>query len=112
LLAYSASLEQVRTTADGKLGFGWQPNHQHTTSIVPQPCARCHPTADGNNLADVRGTYGFGTGRFTFTDGEGVLWDLTRVLDDAGDPLVGFGHEGTSTVPRTIIERALAVVVE
>lgn len=64
------------------------------------------------NLDAVRSAYGFGTGRFFQADGDGVLYDLTRVLDDNGEPIVDFGHEGTGTVPAAVIVRALSVTVE
>jgi hypothetical protein len=100
---------EVRTTASGKLGFGWNANFQHTTTSYAQSCSRCHVREDQSNLDAVRGSYGFGTGEFEILDGQGVAYDPTRVLDDDGIPLVDFAHEGAGAVPPDMIQRALAV---
>jgi len=104
--------EQVRTTASGKLGFGWQPNNQHVVTRKPQNCDRCHPKPDESNMAEVRTTYGFGNGQYMMADGDGVMYDLTKILDEDGTPLVDFAHEGTGAVSIESIARAMAVHVE
>ncbi|MBL91176.1 MAG: hypothetical protein CMH56_05095 [Myxococcales bacterium] len=102
---------QVRRTATGKLGFGWQPNHPHTTQLVAQPCTLCHLKEDGSNEKAVKGVYGFGTGEFMLRDGEGQAYDLTQILDENGDPIVDFAHEGTGAVPPDVIQRAMEITV-
>jgi hypothetical protein len=104
--------EQVRTTADGLLGFGWAANHPHTTQRIPQNCDRCHIKPDESNIDEVRGTYGFGTGEFFMPDGDGVMHDLSKILDDMGIPIVDFGHEGAGAVTGDMLDRALEVRVE
>jgi hypothetical protein len=88
----------ARRTASGKLGFGWQPNHPHTTQLIAQPCTLCHLKEDGSNLAEVKGRYGFGTGKFMMKDGEGTAYDLSQILDASGMPIVDFAHSGTGPV--------------
>ena len=103
---------RIRTTENGKLGFGWQPNNQHTvTKDRVQPCETCHIKEDESNIDQVMGTYGFGTGLIFEKDENGVEHDLTRVLDEHGDPIVDFAHEGSGTVPKDMIDRALDVRV-
>jgi hypothetical protein len=105
---------RVRTSADGRRGFGWNPFHHHTVSRVPQNCDRCHPVAPGagpENTATLRETYGFGNGRFTFVDGEGVLHDLSAFLDGAGDLIGDFPHPDTGPVPPATRARALSIEV-
>jgi hypothetical protein len=100
---------QVRTTASGKLGFGWNANFQHTTTSRAQPCSRCHVRQDQSNLNAVRGSYGFGTGQYEILDGDGVAYDPTRILDENGEPIVDFAHSGAGAVPADMIQRALNV---
>jgi hypothetical protein len=104
--------DRVRRNANGGLGFNWATDMPHVTQNVPQNCTRCH--ADQDNACDdskARETYGFGTGRFMFTDENAVSYDLTQLLDAAGDPIVEFSHEGQSEVPRAMRDRALTVCV-
>jgi len=103
-----------RISSDGKLGFGWNPFHHHTVSRVPQNCDVCHPRspkAGEDNSAKLRETYGFGTGKFMATDGDGVTHDLSRFLDDDGELVGDFPHENTGPVPREIRERAMSIEV-
>ena len=104
--------DRVRTSGDGRVGFGWNPFHHHTVSRVPQNCDRCHPDAGGrDNSALLRQTYGFGTGRFVVEDGDGVPWDLSAFLDEAGELIGDFPHPGTGPVPEDVRERALSIPV-
>ncbi len=103
--------EWARRTASGRLGFGWQPNNQHTVSKVPQKCSRCHIKEDESNIVEARATYGFGSGKVFLSDGDGVQYDLTQILDDAGTPIVDFAHEGVSSVSKERIQRALSIRV-
>ena len=103
---------RVRTTPNGLLGFGWQPNHPHTTSRIPQNCDRCHINPEETNVDEVRATYGFGNGKYFVTDEDGIMHDMSKVLDDMGIPLVEFAHEGTGPVPMEMLDRALEVRVD
>lgn len=101
---------KVRRSADGKVGFNWAVDAPHTTSRAPQPCSRCHADANDDCSTDnARQTYGFGTGRYMFTDSDGTSHDLTQLLDPAGNPIVNFSHAGQGPVPIGAINRALAV---
>ena len=54
--------DRVRTSSDGKRGFGWNPFHHHTVSRTPQSCDRCHPIGSVDtpqNDSTLRATYGF-----------------------------------------------------
>ena len=44
-------------------------------------------------------------------DGEGNAYDLTQILDDDGEPMVDFAHEGTGPVPKEKRERAMDIKV-
>jgi len=108
--------DRVRTSADGRRGFGWNPFHHHTVSRVPQNCDRCHPVAaaDGGapaNAAKLRETYGFGTGEILIEDGDGVTHDVTAFLDEDGELIGDFPHAGTGPVPADVRERAMAIEV-
>lgn len=101
---------QVRRSHDGKLGFSWGPGVPHTTSDrhTTQPCRRCHLLEDGSNEEMVRLTYGFGNGAYTFTDGTtGIEYDLTRMIDEDGEPEVAFSHPGTGPIPIERIRKAM-----
>ncbi len=105
--------EQVRVTHDGTWGMGYGPVVPHTTSATVQPCDRCHLREDGSNEDILRESFGWGSGRFVVPDGDGLMHDLTRVLDEeTGLPTVGLAHEGTSTLSPEMIEGMLKVRVE
>jgi hypothetical protein len=104
---------RVRTADSGKVGFNWATDMPHITSAIPQNCSTCH--ADQANACDdsaARETYGYGTGRFMFTDENNVTYDLTQLLDANGDPLYDFSHEGQGPVAKDMRERALQICVE
>ena len=106
--------DRIRTSSDGKRGFGWNPFHHHTVSRVPQNCDRCHPVADGagpDNSATLRETYGFGNGKFLTADGDGVVHDLSAFLDDSGELISDFPHPDTGPVPAATRERAMGIEV-
>jgi hypothetical protein len=106
---------QARYSSDGRIAFSWGPAMPHTTASARtvQPCDRCHPREDGSNLDRVRVTYGFGNGEYTMRDGQsGIEHDLTRAIDERGEPVVSFAHPGAGPVPFERIERALRARVE
>ncbi|MEE9383043.1 MAG: hypothetical protein V3V08_06470 [Nannocystaceae bacterium] len=98
----------IRRTVDGKLGFGFGPVVPHTTSSGVQPCDRCHLREDESNWPILNETLGRGSGRFQIPDGEGKLYDLTQVVDDTGQTIVGLAHQGTDVLPLSIVEHMLA----
>lgn len=106
--------DRPRSSADGRVGFGWNPFHHHTVSRIPQNCDRCHPLAaelGADNSATLRETYGFGNGAVLLRDGDGRLYDATRFLADDGSLISDFPHPDTGPVPRAIRERALSIPV-
>ena len=102
--------DAIRTTSDGRRGFGWNPFHHHTVTKAAIGCERCHPTAEGGNAALLAETYGYGNGQVTVMDGEEEV-DLTAYLDSEGELTSDFPHPGTGPVPTEVQERALSVVV-
>ena len=106
--------DRIRTTVEGRSGFGWSPFHHHTVSRVPQNCDVCHPTrpdAGEDDGSALRETYGFGNGGAIVEDGEGAAHDLSAFLDEAGELTADFPHSGTGPVPADVRERALSVEV-
>jgi hypothetical protein len=106
--------DAVRTTGDGRLGFGWSPFFHHTVSRVPQNCDRCHALddpADPSNADILRETYGFGNGQTPIRGGDGVEYDASAFLDDSGELLAAFPQPLTGPVPVEVRERAAATVV-
>ncbi len=99
--------QKVRITHDGKLGMGYGPVVPHTTSSGSQPCDRCHLREDESNWDIINESLGRGSGRFVIPDGDGVEYDLTKVVDQQGNALVGLAHEGTDVLPPDIVERML-----
>ena len=106
--------DRVRTSSDGRTGFGWNPFHHHTVSRVPQNCDTCHPVKPGagpDNQSRLNETYGFGNGRFLSEDGEGVVRDLSAFLDSKGELIGEFPHPETGPVPVELRQRALSTEV-
>ncbi len=106
--------DEVRTSSDGKLGFGWNPFHHHTVTRIPQNCDRCHAVGDSESPENdhlLRETYGFGRGDVVVEDGRGDLYDATAFLDEDGDLRSDFAHPNTGPVPRDVRERASELVV-
>jgi len=106
--------DRPRTSSDGRKGFGWNPFHHHTVSRVPQNCDVCHrraPEAGDDNEEKLRETYGFGTGRFMVTDGDGIEHDVSAFLDEDGELISDFPHANTGPVPREVRERATSIEV-
>ncbi len=106
--------DRVRTSRDGRTGFGWNPFHHHTVSRVPQNCDTCHPVAAGageENPQRLNETYGFGNGQFLSEDGEGTIRDLSAFLNGDGELIGEFPHPDTGPVPARIRRRALSIEV-
>lgn len=84
---------QALTTGDGIGGDGnvHNPAHHHTTRRLPRDCDGCHPSVTGSHdEAALLTAVGFGSGRFTFTDGDGAVHRLDRLVsaDYDGDGVV------------------------
>ncbi len=106
--------EAVRTSGDGKIGFGWNPFHHHTVSRIPQNCDVCHPTTSAetpDNQQTLRETYGFGNGEVIIEDGAGNHYDVTAFLDESGELRSDFPHANTGPVAADVRQRALGVLV-
>ena len=103
---------KIRKSATGKRGFNWAINAPHTTVTRSRACAQCHADQENDcSTTKARESYGFGTGRFMETDGDGVTYDLTQLIDEQGTPLVDFSHIDQGAVPIDMIERALKICV-
>ncbi len=103
--------DRVRTSRDGRQGFGWNPFHHHTVSRVPQNCDACHPSSETDNSARLRETFGFGNGRYIGTDGDGQTYDLTAFLDEDGQLISEFPHPNTGPLSEEVRRRALEILV-
>ncbi len=102
--------DAIRTSHDGRRGFGWNPFQHHTVSKAAQTCDRCHPAADGSNAVTLAETYGFGNGSVTVME-EGEVVDLTGFLDAEGNLISDFPHPGTGPVPQETRQRAMTVQI-
>ncbi len=103
---------RTRTTASGRVGFNFAVDFPHVTSRTPRPCVQCHANQDdacSTNLALE--TFGFGTGRYMWTDDTGATHDLTQLLAPDGTSLYDFSHVGQGPVPMDMMQRALDTCV-
>ena len=108
----SEVLGQFRQRTGFEANNGFVPFFQHTSSRSSRPCEACHRRDDSaEELARVRGVYGFGTGEYMLEAPDGTFVDGLRFLDDAGNPVTAWVHEGTGPVEREARDRALAVVL-
>ncbi len=91
---------------------GFVPFFQHTTSRTPRACEACHPKdTSAEELARVRGVFGFGTGEFLLDGPDGQVVDGLAFLAEDGTPTTDWVHAGTGPADADVIARALAVVV-
>jgi hypothetical protein len=89
---------------------GFVPFFQHTSAKAARSCESCHRRDDTpEELARVRGVYGYGTGEFLLTAPDGSRVDGMRFLADDGTPLNSWFHAGTGPVEPGARARALAV---
>lgn len=103
---------QFRSSGEADNNIGFAPFFQHTTSTKPRNCQTCHRQEDTpEELARVRGVYGFGTGEFMLPNPEGELVDALRFLDDEGNPLTTWVHEGTGPLSQEVRDRAIGVIL-
>ena len=59
----------------------------------------------------MRGVYGYGTGEFMLDNPHGESVDALRFLDDDGNPITTWVHEGTGPLAPEVRERALGVIL-
>ena len=100
-------------TGQGKAAnLGFAPLFQHTTTANARGCGDCHRRDDSpEELARVRGVYGFGTGEFMLPGAQGEMVDGLQFLDAAGEELTTWFHDGTGPASAEVRDRALGVVV-
>jgi hypothetical protein len=101
-----------RSTSEHASIIGWAPFFQHTSSRKPRACKSCHPTdTSPEEIARIRGVYGFGTGEYLLTDAEGVDVDALQFLHPDGSSSTVFVHPGTGPLALDVINKALSVTV-
>jgi hypothetical protein len=107
-------LGQFRTADGSKVANnGFLPFFQHTTSRAPRRCSACHRLDDSpEEMARVRGVYGYGTGKFMLPGAGGVTVDGMQFLDAAGNELTDWAYEDTGPVPPDMRDRAINVIIE
>ncbi len=102
---------QPLATVDGFSGDGHahSPVNHHTVRKRPRPCEACHPRADqpARDKATeklLRRAVGFGTGDYTFKDGNGRVHVLDRILrvDYDGDGAWEHPLEGAGLLPAAV----------
>jgi hypothetical protein len=93
--------------------IGFSPFFQHTTSATPRSCDSCHRSdSSDDELQRVRGVYGHGTGEFMLDNPDGDPVDALKFLDDEGNAITTWVHEGTGPLSPEVRQRALDVVLE
>ena len=95
-----ALVDGLGNSGDGNLH---NPVHHHTTRRIPRDCDGCHPSATGSHdEPDLLTLVGFGSGRYTFVDGDGAVHQLDRtsLADYDGDGL--FDDPGVLGLPLSV----------
>jgi hypothetical protein len=108
----SAELGKFRESSTGKPNVGFSPFFQHTSSAKPRSCDTCHRTGDSTEeMARVKGVYGYGTGEFMLDNPHGDPVDALQFLDEAGNPITDWVHANTGPLAPEVRERALGVLL-
>lgn len=95
---------------DGKVHPGFAPFFQHTTSSKPRGCDSCHRKDDSaQEMARIRGVYGYGTGEFQIPGADQVVMDPFQFLDGDGKQLSEWQQPGTGAVNEKAREAAIEV---
>jgi hypothetical protein len=95
-----ALIDGLGNSGDGNVH---NPVHHHTIRKLPRDCDGCHPSAtESHEDADLLTLVGFGSGRYTFVDGDGATHQLDRTV------LVDYDGDGAWDDPQTA-ELPLAV---
>jgi hypothetical protein len=100
---------------ENRRGFTWTPVFPHTTAPrgSVQPCSRCHPRPIEPDPKRVLSTFGYGNGKFMFSEtGTTATFDLSQMVDALGAPQVALGTPDTRPVPFARIQRAMTFMVE
>ena len=105
-----------RMAASGP-GMGGRPVNPHTTRTIARfsACRTCHLRKDGSNKAQVRATWGFGSDRYVFKDGQGVKWRMDQMMKDNYESVIVSGHpEPFPALPlsKAQVEAMKAVLVD
>ncbi len=101
-----------RSVAGATTNIGFAPFFQHTTAAKPRSCDTCHQQEDTpEELARVRGVYGYGTGEFMLPNPDGEPVDALRFLDDEGNAITTWVHVGTGPLAPEVRERAIGVIL-
>lgn len=103
---------QFRSAQGFDANLGFTPFFQHTTTAAARRCDDCHRRDESpEELARVRGIYGFGTGEFMLQGAQGEMVDGLQFLDADGNHLTTWFHEGTGPASPEVRDKALGVVL-
>jgi len=93
--------------------IGFMPFFQHTVQKEARHCEDCHrQDASDEELARVRGVYGYGTGEFVLDGPGGQQVDGLQFLDADGGAMTTWVHRGTGPVEPEARQRAIDVVLD
>ncbi len=107
------TLGEFRAAEQADYNIGFAPFFQHTSSAKPRTCDQCHRTDDSpEELARVRGVYGFGTGQYMLEAPDGHMVDALQFIDDAQNPLTTWVHPNTGPLPTPRLDRAVGVILD
>jgi hypothetical protein len=103
---------RFRHAQGSQANLGFSPFVQHTTTSNAKTCDACHRKNESpEELARVRGVYGFGTGEFMLEGDEGEMVDGLQFLTEDGTPLTTWAHPGSGPVEVEKRDRALGVIL-
>ncbi len=101
-----------RQSDGAPFNIGFAPFFQHTASAKPRECSTCHQKEDSaEELARVRGVYGYGTGEFMLPNPDGDPVDALQFLDEDGNAITTWVHEGTGPLSEDVRTRAIGVIL-
>jgi len=107
-------LGAFRDVPGAPANIGFVPFFHHTTSsgARARKCRDCHPTdSSPEELARVKGVYGFGTGEFMLENPYGPDVDALQFLDQDGNPITTWVHRNTGPVAEAVRNNALSTLV-
>lgn len=111
-----ATVGVFRQTPASDANNGFHVFFQHTTTrfaSTSRDCSACHPrTNSPDELQRIRGVYGHGTGEFMLEAPGGGYVDAMQFLDDEGNPITEWVHQGTGPVAPARRARAQAVFLD
>jgi hypothetical protein len=113
VLGEGQPLGKFRQTENSNANIGFHTFFQHTVTASPPECLTCHRTDDSEaEWARVKGVYGYGTGEFMLENPDGDPVDALQMIDEDGNNLTEWVHQGHGPVPADARERALSVEVD